>query len=81
MSASQIPKRSDSRLGAAWLLAGVGAVLVAGVVGVATGPVSIPLGKVVRELLDRLPLIAVDSSLSATEQAIVWDIRAPRVVL
>ncbi len=81
MIASQTPERSGSRLGAAWLLSGIGAVLVAGVVGVATGPVSIPIGQVIRELLDRLPLIAVDSSLSTTEQAIVWDIRAPRVVL
>ena len=64
-----------------WLLAGVGAVLVSAVVGVTTGPVSIPLGQVVRELLDRLPLLEVNSSLSATERAIVWDLRAPRVVL
>ena len=52
-----------------WLLAGVGAVLVSAVVGVTTGPVSIPLGQVVRELLDRLPLLEVNSSLSATERA------------
>ena len=64
-----------------WLLAGVGAVLVSAVVGVTTGPVSIPLGQVIRELLDRLPLLEVNSSLSATERAIVWDLRAPRVVL
>ena len=64
-----------------WLLAGVGAVLVSAVVGVTTGPVSIPLGQVVRELLDRIPLLEVNSSLSATERAIVWDLRAPRVVL
>jgi len=70
-----------SLLGIPWLLAGVGAVLVSTVVGVATGPVSIPLGQVVQELLDRLPLLEVDSSLSATDRAIVWDLRAPRVVL
>ena len=81
MTEKRQPMPSGSRLGVPWLLAGVGAVLLAGVVGVATGPVSIPIGQVVRELLDRLPLISMDSSLSATEQAIVWDIRAPRVVL
>ena len=70
-----------SLLGIPWLLAGDGAVLVSTVVGVATGPVSIPLGQVVQELLDRLPLLEVDSSLSATDRAIVWDLRAPRVVL
>ena len=40
-----------------------------------------PIGQVARELLDRLPLIDVESSLTATEKAIVWDIRAPRVAL
>jgi len=54
---------------------------VAAVVGVTTGPVSIPVGQVSRELLDRLPLIELESSLSASEKAIVWDIRAPRVAL
>lgn len=53
----------------------------AAVVGVTTGPVSIPVGQVSRELLDRLPLIELESSLSASEKAIVWDIRAPRVAL
>ena len=70
-----------SLLGIRWLLVGVGAVLVSAVVGVATGPVSIPLGQVIRELLARLPLLEVDSSLSAVDRAIIWDLRAPRVVL
>ncbi len=73
--------RSYARLGPLWLLAGLGAVLVATAVGVTTGPVSIPIGQVARELLDRLPLIDVESSLTTTEKAIVWDIRAPRVAL
>ena len=72
---------SNARLGPLWLLAGLGAVLVAAVVGVTSGPVSIPIGQVSRELLDRLPLIELESSLTTTEKAIVWDIRAPRVAL
>ncbi len=75
------PHRSDARLGPLWLLAGLGAVLLAAVVGVTTGPVSIPIGQVFRELLDRLPVVELESSLTVTEKAIVWDIRAPRVVL
>jgi iron complex transport system permease protein len=70
-----------TRLTAAWLAAGLLAVLVAAVIGIATGPVSLPLRGVALELLDRLPLVAVDSGLSATQQAIVWEIRTPRVVL
>ena len=71
----------QSLLGIRWLLAGVGAVLISAAVSVASGPVSIPLGQVVRELLDHLPLLEVDSSLSAADRAIIWDLRAPRVVL
>ncbi|MED5599641.1 MAG: iron ABC transporter permease [Actinomycetota bacterium] len=63
------------------LAVGVASVLVAAVVGVATGPVSIPVWHVVLELLDRLPLVDIDSSLSVADRAIVWDLRAPRVVL
>ena len=70
-----------ARLGAVWLLAGVGAVAVAALVGVSSGPVALAPGRVVLELVDRLPLVDVDSGLSASEQAIVWDLRAPRVVL
>ena len=70
-----------SRLGGRWLSAGIASVLIAAVIGVATGPVPIPIWQVVLELLDRLPLIDVDSSLSPADRAIVWDLRAPRVVL
>jgi iron complex transport system permease protein len=33
------------------------------------------------ELLNRLPLLSIDSGLTETQWAIVWQIRAPRVVL
>ncbi len=69
------------RLGAGWLLAGVGAVLVAVVAGVAAGPVSLAPLDVGRELLDHLPLIDVSSGLTERQAAIVWDLRLPRVVL
>lgn len=36
---------------------------------------------VLLELLDALPLVSVDSGLSAREQVILWEIRMPRVVL
>ena len=81
MTTTHPPHRSDTRLGPLWLLAGIGAVLLAALVGVTTGPVSIPIGHVFRELLDRLPVVELESSLTATEKAIVWDIRAPRVAL
>jgi iron complex transport system permease protein len=69
------------RLGAGWLAAGVLAVLVAVVVGVAAGPVSLAPLEVGRELLDHLPFVDLHSGLTEREAAIVWDLRLPRVVL
>lgn len=57
--------------------AAVAAVAAAVLVGPASlGPVS-----VLAELLDRLPLVDVDSGLSPRESAIVWELRLPRAVL
>jgi iron complex transport system permease protein len=70
-----------SRLSAGWVVAGVGAALVAAVVGVTVGPVAIPPGRVGLEILDHLPFVDVDSGLTPRERAIVWEIRTPRVVL
>jgi iron complex transport system permease protein len=62
--------------------AAAGAVLLAAVVaGLTIGPVSLPVGGIVRELLDRLPLVHVDSGLTDLQRATVWEIRAPRVVI
>jgi cobalamin transport system permease protein len=49
--------------------------------GVGIGPAGMPAGRVVLELLDRVPLISVDSGLDSRQAAILWDIRLPRVVL
>lgn len=57
------------------------AVVAASLVGFVVGPASLSPGEVLAELLDRLPLVSIDSGLSSREAAIVWDIRAPRVVL
>jgi iron complex transport system permease protein len=76
-----VPMAAPSRLRPGWLAAGLLAVVGAALVGVAVGPVGLPPGRVALELLDRLPLVDVDSGLTAREQAIVWDLRAPRVVL
>ncbi len=59
-------------------LAGLGLAVVA---GVAFGAVSLPAGSMLRELLDRLPGISVDSGLGERQAAILWQIRLPRVVL
>lgn len=49
--------------------------------GVLVGPAGLPPGGVLLELADRLPLVDVDSGLTARQQVILWEIRLPRVVL
>jgi iron complex transport system permease protein len=61
--------------------AGVAAVAVATIAGVAIGPVQLPPGAVALELLDAIPFVDVHSGLAPTEAAIVTQIRLPRVVL
>ncbi len=65
-------------------LALTGAVLVlfaAMLVGTLVGPAGLTTGGVLLDIADRLPLVDVDSGLSTRQQAILWNIRMPRVVL
>lgn len=69
---------SSARL--AWLIAGaalVGAMLL----GVMVGPVSISPAQVGESLLAHVPLLRVHTRVPTLDEAIVWQIRAPRVVL
>ncbi len=72
---------SSTRVGGRWWTAGLVALAGAAVLGLSVGAVAIPPWRVAIELVDRLPLISADSGLSETERTIVWDLRAPRVVL
>jgi iron complex transport system permease protein len=65
----------------AWLAAGVVAVLVAVVAGLAFGSVSLPPGGVAVELLNLIPGVHLDSGLTEREAAILTELRLPRVVL
>ncbi|MGH3040289.1 MAG: FecCD family ABC transporter permease [Gaiellaceae bacterium] len=49
--------------------------------GLALGPVDLGLGAVGREVLSHVPLLGVESSFSSTQDAILWELRAPRVAL
>ncbi len=79
MTALTIPTTTGSR--SAWWLSGGLAVLVAGVVGVTLGPAGPTWWRVPIAMLDHLPLISLDSGVSEAQWNIVWQIRAPRVVL
>ena len=57
------------------------ALVIAVVAALSIGPARLPIWAVMREVLDRLPLLNLDSGLSVNQVATVWDLRFPRVVL
>jgi iron complex transport system permease protein len=64
-----------------WALGAAAAVVGALLVGLLVGPVDIGAGPIVRSALAHIPGVHVDSPLTASEEAIVWELRFPRVVL
>jgi len=64
-----------------WGLCSLLFLLVALLVALATGPISIGAGAIAEAALSHLPLLHVRSALDAVQSAIVWQVRAPRVVL
>src|SRR5215204_3467425 len=65
----------------AWLLAASGFLFGAAVLGVLVGPVHIGVGAILRATASHLPFVHVSSTLSRAEDAIVFELRLPRVVL
>lgn len=70
-----------ARLRPSWVIAALSFAFVAALGGVMIGAVTIRPDRVLLELLDHVPGVQVDSGLSASRAAIVWDIRFPRVIL
>jgi iron complex transport system permease protein len=68
------------RVAIAWLVA-VGWLVAAAGAGVLVGPAGVPVPGVLEALAARLPLVPVDSPLTATQATIVFDLRLPRVAL
>ena len=64
-----------------WLLGGVLLLLVAAAVALTVGPMAIGVGDVVRSLLSHVPFLGVHSDIGAAGDAIVWELRTPRLVL
>jgi iron complex transport system permease protein len=64
-----------------WIVASVAVLCVALLFGVMIGPAGPTWWRVPLELLDRLPLISVDSGVTDSQWSIVWQIRMPRVAL
>lgn len=82
MSSSSTATQSTVHGASRWLIpASIVALLLAVLGGLMIGPAGPTWWRVPLELLNRLPLISIDSGMTATEWAIIWQIRAPRVVL
>ncbi|HZQ87205.1 MAG TPA: iron ABC transporter permease [Acidimicrobiales bacterium] len=75
------PVRFSIRPPRRWWVAASLALVGAAAAGVLIGPAGLPTRSVLLELASRLPLVHVHSGLSATDKAIVWQIRMPRMVL
>jgi len=66
----------------ALVLGGAAVVLLAAMlVSILVGPAGLTPQAVLLDIADRLPFVDVDSGLSTRQQAILWNIRMPRVVL
>jgi iron complex transport system permease protein len=70
-----------TRLRARWIAAGIGAVVVAAVLGVAIGPVAIAPGRLLGELTQHLPWVGGGVGLDDQQMNIIRELRLPRVVL
>jgi iron complex transport system permease protein len=82
MSSSITATQSTVHGASRWLIpASVVALFLAVLGGVMIGPAGPTWWRVPLELLNRLPLISIDSGMTSMEWAIIWQIRAPRVVL
>ena len=77
----QANPRRVVRLGLLALLLGTVILLGALAVGLGVGPVPIGAGPIAESALSHLPFLHVRSPLTAPEEAILWQLRAPRVVL
>jgi iron complex transport system permease protein len=75
------PARALPGLSVRWIAAAAVVLVVAILLGLAIGPVGLGAGRVAREVLSHVPFLGIESSFNGTEDAILWELRAPRVLL
>ncbi len=68
-------------LSASASLGAVAMLMAVGLFSATTGAAGLPIGGVVTTLLDAVPLVRVDSSLTTAQESILWQIRLPRMAL
>ncbi len=81
MTSSSTTSRTAHGASRWWIPGSIVFLCVAVLGGVMIGPAGPEWWRVPLELMNRLPLITIDSGMSEREWAIVWQIRAPRVAL
>ena len=64
-----------------WGLCAVAFLVIALLVALAVGPVSLGTGAIVESALSHVPFLHVHSPLGTVEEAVLWQLRAPRIVL
>jgi len=79
VSAVEVARTERSR--ARWYVVAVVLLALAVLVGVMVGPAGPTWWRIPLELLDRLPLVTIDSGMTDSEWNIVWRFRMPRVLL
>ena len=82
MHTDQVPTPTKGIIPARWWLpVAVTVACMALLIGAMVGPAGPTWWRIPLALIDRLPLIAIDSGVSQREWIIVWEIRMPRVIL
>src|SRR6266508_1913291 len=64
-----------------WAFAAASLLLGSVLLGLGIGPVGLGFGPIAREIASHIPFLGVHSSFSGSEDALLWQLRAPRVVL
>ena len=64
-----------------WVSAASGFLIAALVTGTLVGPAHLGVGEILGSAASHIPFLPVDSHLSPTDSAILWQLRVPRVVL
>lgn len=64
-----------------WVAGAILVLLAAVVAGVMVGPISLSSLDIMESITDRMPFVDIDSGMSDRGEAILWEIRMPRVVL
>ena len=81
IAAQQVSDVRARGLSPVWACSAVGFLLVSLVVGVLAGPVDLGVASVLESAAARLHVPGASTPLSPTEEAILWEIRVPRVIL